>query len=119
MHGPAPVPFHNSTSPSDPDARPLRLILGIVGAAAVLMVVSILGSVALMLLAARQLDRMEAVDEIEITQRTIVRTLERTERELTSATVWDAAYKAMGWKIDRTGPTPTSPTTTATSSSTT
>jgi len=88
-------------SPSpEADARPMRLIHGIVGAAAVLVVVSVLGSLALMLLAARSVDRMEAVDEIEITQRTIVRTLERTERELTSATVWDAAYKAMGWKID-------------------
>ena len=78
----------------------MRLIHGIVGAAAVLVVVSILGGLALMILAARQLDRMEAVDEIEITQRTIVRTLERTEREVTSATVWDQAYKAMGWTID-------------------
>jgi signal transduction histidine kinase len=87
-------------SSSDTHARPVRLIHGIVGAAAVLVVVSILGGLALMILAARQLDRMEAVDEIEITQRTIVRTLERTERELTSATIWDAAYTAMGWKID-------------------
>ena len=78
----------------------MQLIHGIVGAAAVLVVVSILGGLALMILAARQLDRMEAVDEIEITQRTIVRTLERTEREVTSATVWDQAYKAMGWTID-------------------
>jgi signal transduction histidine kinase len=78
----------------------MRLIHGIVGAAAVLVVVSILGGLALMVQAARALDRMEAVDEIEITQRTITRTLERTERELTSATIWDTAYKMMGWKID-------------------
>jgi len=80
----------------------MRLIHGIVGAAAVLVVVSILGGLALVILAARQLDHMEAVDEIEITQRTIVRTLERTEREVTSATVWDQAYKAMGWTINAT-----------------
>jgi signal transduction histidine kinase len=88
-----------SSSP-DRNARPLRLIVGIVGAAAVLVLVSILGAVALMAVAARQLDRIEAVDEIEITQRTIVRTLERLEREVTSATVWDQAYKATGWTID-------------------
>ena len=89
------------TSPSlDKGARPMRLILGIVGAASVLVVVSILGALALMALAARQLDRIEAVDEIEITQRTIVRALERMEREVTSATVWDQAYMATGWTID-------------------
>jgi signal transduction histidine kinase len=81
-------------------ARHTRLIVGIVGAAAVLVVVSVLGALALMIVAARQLDRIEASDEIEITQRTIVRTLERMEREVTSATVWDAAYTAIGWKID-------------------
>ncbi len=80
--------------------RQTRLIVGIVGAAAVLVIVSILGALALMAVAARQLDRIEATDEIEITQRTIVRTLERMEREVTSATVWDAAYIAIGWKID-------------------
>ena len=80
--------------------RQTRLIVGIVGAAAVLVLVSILGALALMAVAARQLDRMEAVDEVSITQRTISRSLERMERELTSATVWDAAYQAMGWAID-------------------
>ena len=89
----------NSDSP-DPDARPMRLIHGIVGAAAVLVVVSILGSLALMVLAARSVDRIEAADEIELSRRTVARSLERMERELTSATVWDAAYKAMGWKVD-------------------
>jgi len=88
------------SKPQTADARQTRLIFGIVGAAAVLVVVSVLGAVALMILAARQLDRLESADEIEITQRTMVRSLERLERELTSATVWDAAYKAMGWKID-------------------
>ena len=78
----------------------MRLIHGIVGAAAVLVIVSILGGLALMVLAARQLDRMEAVDEIEITQRTMARSLERMEREVTSATVWDAAYAAIGHKVD-------------------
>jgi len=81
-------------------ARPTRMIVGIVGAAAVLVIVSVLGALALMIVAARQLDRIEATDEIEITQRTIVRTLERMEREVTSATVWDAAYTAIGWRID-------------------
>ena len=88
------------SKPQIADARQTRLIVGIVGAAAVLVVVSVLGAVALMILAARQLDRLESTDEIEITQRTMVRSLERMERELTSATVWDQAYKAMGWKID-------------------
>ncbi|MBO9545713.1 ATP-binding protein [Caulobacter sp.] len=80
--------------------RQTRLIVGIVGAAAVLVIVSILGALALMAMAARQLDRMESVDEVAITQRTIARGLERMERELTSATVWDAAYTAMGWTMD-------------------
>jgi signal transduction histidine kinase len=71
-----------------------------VGAAAVLVIVSILGSLAMMILAARSLDRIEARDEIELVQRTVARTLDRLERELTSATVWDAAYKAMGEKVD-------------------
>jgi len=88
-----------SSSP-DKDARPMRLIVGIVGAAAVLVLVSIVGAVALMAVAARQLDRLEAVDEIEITQRTLVRSLERLEREVTSATVWDQAYKATGWTFN-------------------
>ena len=88
-----------TTSP-DSDARPLRLIHGIVGAAAVLVVVSILGSLALMILAARSVDRVESADEIDLTRHTITRTLERMERELTSATVWDDAYRAMGWKVD-------------------
>ncbi|MET3667903.1 ATP-binding protein [Caulobacter sp. 1776] len=78
----------------------MRLIHGIVGAAAVLVAVSILGALALMLLAARSVDRTEAEDEISLVRRTVSRTLDRMERELTSATVWDAAYKAMGWKID-------------------
>ena len=87
------------TSP-DTGARPLRLIHGIVGAAAVLVVVSILGSVALMILAARSLDRLEARDEVALVGRSVSRTLERMERELTSATVWDAAYEAMDWTVD-------------------
>lgn len=90
----------SDSTPQTADARQTRLIFGIVGAAAVLVVVSVLGAVALMILAARQLDRLEAADEIAITQRTMSRSLERMERELTSATVWDAAYKAMGWNID-------------------
>jgi len=78
----------------------MRLIHGIVAAAAVLVIVSILGGLALMILAARQLDGMEAVNEIEITERTLARALEHTEREVTSATVWDQAYKAMDWTVD-------------------
>lgn len=89
-----------ATTTQTADTRQTRLIVGIVGAAAVLVIVSILGALALMAVAARQLDRIEATDEIEITQRTIVRTLERMEREVTSATVWDAAYTAIGWKVD-------------------
>lgn len=88
-----------STSP-DAGARPLRLIHGIVGAAAVLVVVSILGSVALMILAARSLDQLGSRDEIALVGRTVSRALERMERELTSATVWDAAYEAMDWTVD-------------------
>jgi len=83
-----------------PEARPMRLIHGIVGAAAVLVIVSILGGLALMMLAARSVDGTAAADEIALARRTVSRTLDRMERELTSATVWDQAYKAMGWKID-------------------
>lgn len=89
------------SSSSETDARPMRLIHGIVGAAAVLVVVSILGSLALMLLAARSLDRIDSRDEIALVGRTVSRTLDRMDRELTSATVWDAAYQAMGWKVDQ------------------
>lgn len=78
----------------------MRLIHGIVGAAAVLVIVSILGGLALMMLAARSVDRTAAAGEIALAGRTVSRTLDRMERELTSATVWDQAYKAMGWKID-------------------
>jgi signal transduction histidine kinase len=81
-------------------ARPMRLIHGIVGAAAVLVVVSILGSLALMLLAARSVDRADDIHDVALVRRTVSRTLDRMERELTSATVWDAAYVAMGWKPD-------------------
>jgi signal transduction histidine kinase len=84
----------------NPDARPLRLIHGIVGAAAVLVIVSILGALALMVLAARMVDRVESQDEVDLVRRTISRNLERMERELTSATVWDAAYTAMDWSPD-------------------
>jgi len=80
--------------------RPFRLIHGIVGAAAVLVIVSVLGSVALMALAARTVDRVESLDEIALVRRTVSRGLDRLERELTSATVWDAAYQAMGARID-------------------
>jgi len=89
-----------ATSPSDPDARPLRLILGIVGAAAVLMVVSILGSVALMLLAAHSVDRTDTADDMVLVRHTLARNLDRLEREATSATVWDLAYGAMDWNPD-------------------
>ncbi|PIB90933.1 ATP-binding protein [Caulobacter sp. FWC2] len=82
------------------DARPMRLIHGIVGAAAVLVVVSILGSLALMLLAARSVDRSDDTHNVALVRRTVSRTLDRLERELTSATVWDSAYVAMGWKPD-------------------
>jgi len=88
------------STPPEADARPMRLIHGIVGAAAVLVVVSILGSLALMLLAARSLDRIDSRDEVELVGRTVSRTLDRMNRELTSATIWDAAYQAMGWKVD-------------------
>ncbi|WP_454758917.1 sensor histidine kinase [Caulobacter segnis] len=80
--------------------RQTRLIVGIVGAAAVLVIVSILGALAMMLLAARALDHNEASDEIALVDRTMSRTLDRMERETTSATIWDAAYLATGWTID-------------------
>ncbi|MDR7232377.1 signal transduction histidine kinase [Caulobacter sp. BE264] len=82
------------------EARPNRLIFGIVSAAAVLVLVSVLGALALMLQAARQVDRTDAADDAALASRTISRTLDRMERELTSATVWDAAYEAMGATID-------------------
>lgn len=80
--------------------RPTRLIFGIVGAAAVLVLVSVLGALALMLQAARQVDRTDTAEDIALAGRTLERTLDRMERELTSATVWDAAYAAMGWSLD-------------------
>jgi len=78
----------------------MRLIVGIVGAAAVLVAVSILGALALMTLAARSVDRLDNADDMALAARTVSRTLDRMEREATSATVWDLAYKAMGWKAD-------------------
>ncbi len=81
--------------------RGLRSLHWIVGATIVLVAVSVLGSVALMLFAARSLDRMESQDERELVQRTIQRDLDRMTRELTSATVWDDAAKAMGPPLDR------------------
>lgn len=87
-------------SSSDPDARPMRLIVGIFGAAAVLVVVSILGSLALMLLAARSVDRADTADDTALVRHALARSLDRMEREATSATVWDPAYAAMGWSVD-------------------
>ncbi|ADG09484.1 integral membrane sensor signal transduction histidine kinase [Caulobacter segnis ATCC 21756] len=83
-----------------PFKRPMRLIQGMVAAAAVLVVVSILGGLGLTVLTARTLDRIEARDEIRLVRRSIEVSLERMTRELTSATVWDAAYAAMGAKVD-------------------
>jgi signal transduction histidine kinase len=80
--------------------RGLRSLHWIVGATVVLVAVSVLGSIALMLFAARSLDRMESQDERELVQRTIQRDLSRMARELTSATVWDDAAKAMGPPLD-------------------
>lgn len=80
--------------------RPMRLSQGMVAAVAVLVIVSILGGLGLMILTARTLDRIEAQDEIRLVRRSIEVSLERMTRELTSATVWDAAYAAMGAKVD-------------------
>jgi signal transduction histidine kinase len=80
--------------------RGVRSLHWIVGTTIVLVAVSVLGSVALMLFAARSLDRMESQDERELVQRTIQRDLGRMARELTSATVWDDAAKAMGPPLD-------------------
>jgi signal transduction histidine kinase len=78
----------------------MRLILGIVGAAAALVAVSIVGALALMLLAAREVDRTDTIDDIALVSRIVSRTQVRTERELASAAIWDDAYKATGWTID-------------------
>ena len=86
--------------PTALEARPNRLIFGIVSAAAVLVLVSVLGALALTLQAARQVDRTDAADDAALASRTVSRTLDRMERELTSATVWDAAYEATGVTID-------------------
>ena len=80
--------------------RGVRSLHWIVGATIVLVAVSVLGSIALMLFAARSLDRMESQDERELVQRTVQRDLQRMARELTSATVWDDAAKAMGPPVD-------------------
>ncbi|MBO9559230.1 MAG: histidine kinase [Caulobacter sp.] len=82
-------------------ARGLRSIHWIVGASIVLVAVSVLGSLALMLFAARSLDRMESRDELELVQRTIQRDLDRLARDLTSATVWDDAAQAIGPTVDK------------------
>jgi signal transduction histidine kinase len=81
--------------------RGLRSIHWIVGASVILVAVSVVGSLALMLFAARSLDRMESQDEHQLVQRTIQRDLNRMARDLTSATVWDDAAQAMGPPVDR------------------
>lgn len=83
------------------DARPTRLIFGIVGAAAVLVLVSVLGALALTLQAAHQVDRTDTADDIALATRGLARTLDRMDREVTSATVWDAAYQAIGPGVDQ------------------
>jgi signal transduction histidine kinase len=80
--------------------RGVRSLHWIVGATIVLVAVSVLGAIALMLFAAQSLDRLESQDERELVQRTIQRDLQRMARELTSATVWDDAAKAMGPPVD-------------------
>jgi signal transduction histidine kinase len=80
--------------------RGVRSLHWIVGATIVLVAVSVLGSIALMLFAAQSLDRLESQDERELVQRTVQRDLQRMARELTSATVWDDAAKAMGPPVD-------------------
>jgi signal transduction histidine kinase len=80
--------------------RGVRSLHWIVGATIVLVAVSVLGGMALMLFAAQSLDRMESQDERELVQRTVQRDLQRMARELTSATVWDDAAKAMGPPVD-------------------
>ena len=82
--------------------RGLRSIHWIVGASIILVAVSVVGSLVLMLFAARSLDHMESQDEHELVQRTIQRDLNRMARDLTSATVWDDAAQAMGPPVDRT-----------------
>jgi signal transduction histidine kinase len=61
---------------------------------------AIIGSIALMLLAARTLDHIESLDERALVQRTIARDLTRMTRELTSASVWDDAVKATSVPVD-------------------
>lgn len=78
----------------------MRLIRGIVGAAAVLVLVSILGGAALLVSAARAVDRAEAADERVIVQRAVAQTLDRMNREVTTETIWDAAFKALGSPVD-------------------
>ena len=82
------------------ETRRFRSIHWIIGSTVVLVLVSILGGMALMLFAARQLDQMQSARERELVQRTVQRDLNRMTRELTSATVWDDAYKAMGPTVD-------------------
>nr|WP_232793354.1 ATP-binding protein [Caulobacter hibisci] len=78
----------------------MQAIHWIVGSAVVLVAVSILGGLAMMLAAAQSLDHIETLDERALVERTVHRTLDRMTRELTSATVWDEAYKAMGEPLD-------------------
>ena len=61
------------------ETRRLRSIHWIVGSTVVLVLVSILGGMALMLFAARQLDQMQSSRERELVQRTVQRDLKRED----------------------------------------
>ncbi len=81
----------------DPGQRSIRWI---VGSTIVMVAASVLGSVALMLFAARTLDHIESLDERALVQRTLDRDLKRMTRELTSASVWDDAARAFADRVD-------------------
>jgi len=58
------------------------------------------GSFALLFYTARSIDALQQHDERALVRRTLDRTMVRMTGEVTSATVWDDAWKAMGPKQD-------------------
>lgn len=88
-------------SPPNPLGRHRRSILWIVGATILMVAASVIGSIALMMVAAGTLDQIESQDERELVQRTIENDLKRMTRELTSASVWNDAVKAVDDPVDQ------------------
>jgi len=91
------IDVQSDTSGHDQGQRSVRWI---VGATVIMVAAAMLGTIVLMLVAARNLDHIESLDERALVQRTLDRDLTRMTRELTSATVWDDAVKAFAGPVD-------------------